>query len=170
MAGIDLSLPLEACRLNLRVSAILLHEGRMLVMRNENTPYYYPPGGRIAQNEPSADALRRELREELGAQPSLGRLLWVAESFFVESTTGERFHEIGFYYLAQHAPGDGLCLDAAFERPDDCGKPQQFLWHPVDALHEIDLRPAFLQQEVPHLPACTQHLLDIQPTVRPSTL
>lgn len=50
---------------NYRVCGIILHEGKLLAMRNPKTPYYYLPGGRVRFHEAAEDALNRELREEL---------------------------------------------------------------------------------------------------------
>ena len=54
------------------------------------------PGGRVELHEPSVEALKRELVEELGVEGRIGRLLYLAENFFDHE--GRRMHEIGFYY------------------------------------------------------------------------
>lgn len=155
----NISLPLAGCRFNLRVSGLLLRAGRVLASQSEGVPYFYPPGGRIEENEDSAAALCREWREELGHCPPIERLLWVAESFFWEETSDERFHEIGFYYLLRD---DGRLPDEPFSRPDELGCPHRFLWHPLADIDALDLRPAFLKAGLLDLPAHTVHLLDVQ--------
>ena len=52
-------------RFNYRVCAIFLHQNKVLAMRDERSPYYYLPGGRVALGETAQDALQRELQEEL---------------------------------------------------------------------------------------------------------
>lgn len=158
--GPDISLPLGHCRFNLRVSGILLREGKVLVTQSEGIPYFYPPGGRVRQNEDSRAALAREMAEELGAQPGVERLLWVAESFFFEQTSREQFHEIGFYYLL--ADDGGILDEASFVRENEDGRPQRFFWHPLSRLAELDLRPAFLKERLQRLPKQAEHLLDYQ--------
>ena len=46
----------------------LWHQGEVLLVRNSYVPYYSAPGGYIRSGETSADAVVRELREEIGVQ------------------------------------------------------------------------------------------------------
>jgi hypothetical protein len=55
------------------------------------------PSPRTTWPEPSREALAREIQEELGARPRVGRLLWIIESFF--ALDGKRYHEFGLYFL-----------------------------------------------------------------------
>ena len=38
-------------KFNYRVCALLLHEGKILAMQDERSPYYYLPGGRVRMGE-----------------------------------------------------------------------------------------------------------------------
>ena len=51
---------------NFRVCGILIHEGKLLAMHDEKSPYYYLPGGRVQLHEPTEVSVIRELEEELG--------------------------------------------------------------------------------------------------------
>lgn len=67
-----------------RISADVLlrdSEGRFLLVDPRYKPDWDLPGGMVEANEPPADAARRELKEELGLDIPLARLLcvdWVA--------------------------------------------------------------------------------------------
>lgn len=61
--------------------------------------FYCPPGGRVEFGEPSEVALRREMKEELGADIDTPRLLGVLENLF--TFDGRRGHEIVFVYDAE---------------------------------------------------------------------
>ncbi|MEV6242984.1 NUDIX domain-containing protein [Lentzea sp. NPDC051838] len=48
------------------VGLVHVEAGRLLVVRSRNKKAFYLPGGKIEAGESPADALRREVREELG--------------------------------------------------------------------------------------------------------
>lgn len=89
---------------------LFLHEGRFLVgeeRQSDGSRFYRPVGGGIAFGESSEQALRREIREELGVEVLDPRLLGVIENRFTHE--GEMGHEIVFVYDARF---DDACLYA----------------------------------------------------------
>jgi 8-oxo-dGTP diphosphatase len=50
------------------VGLVHVEAGRLLVVRSRNKKAFYLPGGKIEPGESPADALRREVREELGIE------------------------------------------------------------------------------------------------------
>ena len=77
----DISYVLGSEKFNYRVCAVIVHEGRVLAMRDERSPYFYLPGGRVRLGETAEAALLRELREELYIAAKLLRPLWLNQSF-----------------------------------------------------------------------------------------
>jgi 8-oxo-dGTP diphosphatase len=66
----------------LAVSAVVVAEGRVLLVRRARPPYrgrWAFPGGRVAPGETLAAAVRREVREECGLAVRVGGLLDVVE-------------------------------------------------------------------------------------------
>jgi 8-oxo-dGTP pyrophosphatase MutT (NUDIX family) len=58
------------------VSAILADaNGRVLLVRQRYTPGWHFPGGGVERGEPPAQAILRELKEEVGLQSSAGPVL-----------------------------------------------------------------------------------------------
>jgi ADP-ribose pyrophosphatase YjhB (NUDIX family) len=79
-----------------------LHEERILVLEiplSSGGVGYRPLGGGIEFGEHSLDALKREIKEELGADITLPEFLGVIESIFEHR--GEQGHEIVFVYNAR---------------------------------------------------------------------
>ncbi|WP_112270965.1 NUDIX hydrolase [Lentzea terrae] len=50
------------------VGLVHVEAGRLLVVRSRNKKAFYLPGGKIEPGESPADALRREVKEELGIE------------------------------------------------------------------------------------------------------
>ena len=86
-------------RFNYRVCAIFLHQNKVLAMRDERSPYYYLPGGRVALGETAQDALQRELQEELDISARIQRPLWLNQAFFTEDVDGEFTHELSLIHI-----------------------------------------------------------------------
>lgn len=157
----DVSYRMEAGRFNLRVAGLLVSENKLLVMKLDTTPYYFPPGGRVKLHENSAEALKREWAEELELAIEIEGLAVVAESYFTEPVTGEHYHEVGFYYWLKPQCAAALPVQQDFQRVDETGKPLYFRWQPVDALKDIFIRPPFLQK-LPLHQAAPIHLMEYQ--------
>ncbi len=81
---------------------LLEHDNRLLLQEfwheHENYTFYRPPGGGIEHGERAAEAMRRELREELDARVSEPEFITVLENIF--DYGGVTKHEIVFLYRA----------------------------------------------------------------------
>ncbi len=73
----DISFKTEEGKFNYRVCGIILSGGKILAMRDERSPYYYLPGGRVTMGETAENAVIREIREELNVTPKIVRPLWL---------------------------------------------------------------------------------------------
>lgn len=69
-------------RFNYRVAGVFVEDGHVLVHRAEPDAFWTLPGGRGEFLEESAETLRREMLEEIGASVRVERLLWVVENSF----------------------------------------------------------------------------------------
>lgn len=147
----DIVLKTENGRFNFRVCGIMLNGEKLLVMRDENAPYYYLPGGRVNLHETVENAILRELSEELDIQAEIIRPLWVNQAFFVEEVSKDRFHEICFYFLIDISKSDLLKRGEKFTRSE--GKHTlNFEWLHVNELKDKYLYPEFIKDEIFNLP------------------
>ncbi len=82
------------------VRAIIKDEqGRVLVCRKKGCDYYFFPGGHIEFGESSTQALRREIKEELGLVVENLTFLGGLEHKFIED--GIERQEINLFYQTQ---------------------------------------------------------------------
>jgi ADP-ribose pyrophosphatase YjhB (NUDIX family) len=112
-----------------RCRGIVIHEGKMLVVRHHGgNAYYALPGGHMDFGESPKECMVREMVEELGVEPQIGRLLYVhawasaardAQSieFFFEINNGkdyldsenlERTHAYELAEIAWVSPTDNV--------------------------------------------------------------
>lgn len=95
----DISFHVGNEKFNYRVCAIILNEGRILAMRDERSPYFYLPGGRVKLGETAEAAVIREVEEELNITAEIIRPLWLNQGFFKEDVDGLQYHELCVYFL-----------------------------------------------------------------------
>ena len=138
-------------KFNYRVCAVMVHEGKLLAMRDERSPYYYLPGGRVKLGETAENAVLRELREELGISAAIRRPLWLNQGFFTEDVDQLRYHELCLYFLMDFTGTDLLARGQSFRR-DEGVHSHQFTWLPFESLSDAYFYPIFLKKEIFHLP------------------
>ena len=68
-----------------RAAAIIIEDGCMLFIGNENENYYYSVGGGVHIGEKAEDACLREVFEETGVRYEIDRLCVIHENFFTDS-------------------------------------------------------------------------------------
>ena len=54
--------------INIRVGAIIMQNGKILMVGNRRSDYYYSVGGRIKFGETAEEAVIREVQEETGVR------------------------------------------------------------------------------------------------------
>ncbi len=147
----DISFKTEQGRFNYRVCAIIINDNKLLAMHDENSPYYYLPGGRVTLHETAESAVIRELREELDIETKIIRPLWVNQGFFEEDVTKEKFHEICIYFLVDISLTDLLLKGDKF-RGAESHHTHDFEWLPFAQLKKEYLYPVFIKEEIYNLP------------------
>ena len=98
----DMCIPCDNGLVNLRVGAIILKDGKLLMAGNKARPsHLYSVGGRIKFGETAKEAVIREVCEETGYRLETDRLGFVHENYFygdADSNHGKLIYEISFYF------------------------------------------------------------------------
>src|SRR3989344_6505073 len=65
-------------KISIKIRAVILYEGKLLVVRHpHDTSFAALPGGHLEWGEDIKACLFREIIEELGLEPEIGRLLYI---------------------------------------------------------------------------------------------
>lgn len=156
----DISFKTDEGKFNYRVAGIIIHDNKLLVMKDEHAPYYYIPGGRVSMNELSEDAIIREIREELNAEVKVKRMLWVNENLFHEEYFHENYHEICFWYLLDMTDDELINKESEFVHKDNEEKNLTFYWKDIDEIKDLIIYPLFIKNNILQLPQVIEHVVE----------
>ena len=108
--GGKISVPTEKLVFRLSVYGVIIHDGKILMIRNKSNGKLFFPGGGVNIAEKSLDALIREVREETGIEIEIEKFLHFKEQFFYWDPGDEAYHMFNFFYI---------CRPKTFELLDD---------------------------------------------------
>ena len=144
----DVCVPCGDGIVNLRVGAIIMKDGKILMAGNKKRPeYLYSVGGRIKFGETAEEAVIREVLEETGAALEVDRLGFVHENFFfgdAESNLGRPIYEISFFFYMK-VPDDFSPKSMNF---GDNGQEGFLRW--ISPGEPIRIYPEFFRTELKH--------------------
>ena len=106
-----------------RVGGIAVYDEHLLVEHNVRHDFCFVPGGRVDYGENAIEPLATEIREELGEEVKIGRLVLVADNLF--ELDNDQFQEVALYFLIEFAPGSKI-LDRVFTMREPY--PSGYLW------------------------------------------
>lgn len=158
----DISFKTECGRFNYRVGAVLLHEGKVLLLTEPRFDFWYLPGGRAYMFESSDQALIREVQEELGETPKVERLLWFTEKMYHFAYANTDHHEIAFYYLIHLDPNSPVYKNETGVGTEEFSNEETTLhyrWFPLDQLEGLNLVPPFMKKALQAIPSQTEHVI-----------
>ena len=141
-----------------RVGGILIHNNKVLLQRLQDDDYAIP-GGHVSNMETSAEALKREFKEELHTDVVIDNLLAVGEVFIPWENTP--CHQVCFYYKVHLYDENSIPLNGAFHGFDELDNQRfdlDFCWIPLNELNNglkiypLDLMPIILdgKKEISH--------------------
>lgn len=163
--GIDMKDMVVQCNhgyINIRVGAVILKNGKLLMVGNENSDYLYSVGGRIKFGETAEEAVVREVREETGTKMEVDRLGFIHENYFIGDSPaklGKLIYEISFFFFMK-TPEDFEPVNGSFTEDNN----KEFLeWISLDT--DKKYYPDFFRTELQHPSTSVKHFVTDQ---RPS--
>ena len=110
-------------------------------------------------NETCEEAIKREVKEELGIDMEIDRAVFFHEQFFNKKDTKEHFHEISVYYLMKTAENiKGIVCDSLTENRIE----EELVWLFINNLDKYTIFPRFFTTELTNLPVSMKNIVDIQ--------
>lgn len=129
------------------VKAILIHEGRILLIRNQDHvgEYYICPGGGQEHGETFHDALLRECIEETGQHVEIGELLFIREyigkNHDYAAVDFDR-HQVEFYFECR------LKDERAIQPTNPDSEQVGVGWVPIHDLLELRFYPMEMRKHI----------------------
>ena len=142
--------------LNIRVGAIIMKDGKILMVGNERANYLYSVGGRIKFGETAEEAIVREVFEETGVKMEIDRLGFVHENYFygdAPSNLGKMIYEISFFFYMK-VPSDFAPISESFT--EDNSK-EHLKWVSLD--ENVKMYPEFYRTELKAPTAAVKHFV-----------
>ena len=131
--------------LNIRVGAIIMKDGKILMVGNERSDYLYSVGGRIKFGETAEEAVVREVYEETGVKMEIDRLGFVHENYFygdAPTNLGKLIYEISFFFYMK-VPENFTPISDSFTEDNR----REFLkW--ISPNEDIKIYPEFFKTEL----------------------
>lgn len=117
--------------------AIIVNNGKILLMNTKSTGKYWFPGGGVEIGEKIEQGLKREVREETGIEVEIQKFLALRENFFYYAPLDEATHSFSFFYLCKPITTDLLPNDNANPK-DESEKPQ---WIDLKEIKKENMQP-----------------------------
>ena len=152
----DLCVAFDNGILNVRAGAIIVKDGKFLMVGNEKIDYLYTVGGRIKFGETAEEAVIREVYEETGVKMDIDRLGFIHENYFVgddPKNLRKTVYEISFYFYMK-TPEDFAPLSESFTEYDS---KEHLRWVSPD--EEIKMYPEFFRSELKNPSDAVKHFV-----------
>ncbi len=154
----DMTVPCDEGLINLRVGAIIMKDGKILMAGNTINPgYLYTVGGRLKFGETAEEAVVREVFEETGVHLEVDRMGFIEENYYygdMPPYVGKVIYEIVFFFYMK-VPEDFEPVSRSFIE----GQHEEYLcWISPD--DPVDYYPKFFRTELAHPENAVKHFVE----------
>lgn len=134
-------------RLRVITHALILDGESVLLARNKDANFWYPPGGGWEfESESIKDSVSREVTEETGYKVDVGRLLWVRE-FREPEKDKVSLETFWTTEVSAHNTQTVAGLSVHIDH-DQNGAVEQCKWFTFDELQEVKVLPGFIKERL----------------------
>lgn len=128
-----------------RVSAIYMHDNKLLVDKYGEKSYCLP-GGYVEIGENSEKAIIRELKEETGLDFEIIKFGGIIESFFT-NIRNQKTHEIDLYYFVKL--NDEKVIDMNYvEFEKNCKIEHHYSWISLNNIESYNILPNIIKNNL----------------------
>ncbi len=138
----------------------MVEGGKVLMQKALTDCFWALPGGRCELLECTKDTIVREMKEELGEDVTVNRLLFVVENFYEYKS--KKYHKIGFYYLVNLPQNSRLLKSGEIFHSIDCPENPvelEFRWFEIATLEDEEVYPTFLRTALKGFPKEIAHVV-----------
>lgn len=143
----DIKLTTPEGKFKFRVCGIVKIQDKYLTVIINNNGFNSLPGGHLEIGEDTETGVLREMKEELGYEVKIVKLLAIIQNFF--SDEGKSWHELGYYYIV--APKNKNVKPEntiKMEQDKDSIVKLDFQWYTLEELINLDFRPSVLKDVI----------------------
>lgn len=146
---IDVKINSEQGKFKFRVSGILKVGNKYLTVKIGENDFYCLPGGHVELGEDTDTAILREMKEELGYEVKIVKLISIIQNFF-KTTDNKIFHELGYYYIIEPVNISEVNLNDYVITENDKGKliRLEFKWFTLGELQKARFLPEILKTQL----------------------
>jgi 8-oxo-dGTP diphosphatase len=123
-----------------RCAVVLIHEGKLLVLRQNNRPFWVLPGGTLEFGETLPACAARELEEETGLVIQINQLVGVCD--FID--TASQRHVVDYLFTASYLSGP---TEWQAPHPENIN---EIAWVSQSELAGLDLKPGPFAKALRH--------------------
>lgn len=140
----DIRIDTQTEHFKFRVSGLLQYKDKYMFVRIKDNDFLCLPGGHVEINEDTDTAIKREMKEEIGVDVKIDKLITVVQNFFSEK--GKVYHELAYYYLVSAEDESKLNVEDYVFYENDKGeiKKLEFKWLDKENLKNYKYKPEFL--------------------------
>lgn len=142
----DIKIKTDNFNFKYRVNGLIIKDNKLLTVQIMKNGFYCLPGGHVSLGENTKDAIIREIKEEVGCDVEIEKLLAVVENFF--ESNGKKTHELSFYYILKDL--SNIKIEDFNKQEIEDGKitDLDFKWVSLDMINKEKFKPDFLKNKL----------------------